>query len=100
MKRLVDYVNEKLGYERDVRTTVGVIMYELGSVVQQIWKYDMGDCAYRANIKADIGDLMAQLTILCEQLGISAEECYAMGFDRLVERMTDPTAGYKKYEVD
>lgn len=72
-----------------------VLIYEIGDlakcIANMIW-YPEDIPPYRAEAKKAIADIITQLRVTCEYLGISFEEMDRLGFSALKEKAQD----YKK----
>ena len=69
-----------------------VLIYEIGdlakSIANMIW-YPKDIVGYKAEAKKAIADIITQLRITCEYLGISFEEMDELGFLALKEKAKD-----------
>ena len=73
---------------------LSIISYELGDLHRDIaymYRFPKESSAHRANVRLSLGDLMVQLSLLCDELGFNEEEIKELGWKHLEEK-------YKEFE--
>lgn len=80
------------GEEENISEQFLVLIYEIGDlakcIANMIW-YPKDRPPYRAEAKKAIADIITQLRVTCEYLGISFEEMDELGFSALKEKAED-----------
>ncbi len=81
-------LKEILTYDQTPERTAEMLNIEAGQVLRSlIYMERFGSHGYAKNTKAEVGDALTMLTLLCEQMGWNLEEVKAEGFERFKERM-------------
>lgn len=84
LKRLLD---KRKGKPEPLPETLSVVMYELGDLAKALTYirfYPEFEVAYRGEAKAALADLIAQVELLVETLGLDWEELRELGDERFL----------------
>lgn len=90
-KKFFEALTEFRGSKEPLHETTTVLSYEVGAMLQQafyIQKLPDEAAARLGFFKSELMDAIAQITLICESIGVNFEEMKELGIEKAMERFT------------